>query len=341
MVAGFPGVCAESVLGFAEVCCVRDLATLCARHCGLGGGDPGWTLEWQGLPVLSQAESRACSEDVDVLVVCLGANDLLHDAPWRDVVRRLHRLWRLYTARGTRVVLLSIGGAAPGVAETFPEYEKARSQTNEVVLQFADSVDCDSILAQLPPGQWREDEWHLTAKGFLAFGDILAEALVTRLPSLRLHFGTPGLGRGLAERAWAAAASRCGGGAPRFLRVSGCHIPHLANALVGVYTLQRWRYGRPLYQKAAQVEGESVVLYFYSDRHYPMWNGWWFGPKGQWDGWAWNADVTALTPPSGGWRSPPGGPDDVTLRVAPVCGRAAPPSSRAAARQPVAHRWRT
>lgn len=293
--AGFPGGRADRLLEFAEICRLRDLAVLSSRGRSIKG-DPMETLLELGIPV--QPRGSFWEEGVDVLVIILGANDLNHEAPALDVVQRLHRLWRLYERRGARVILVTVGGGKPGSQTDWPEFEKQRLLTNKMLLRDEGAVDCDMLLRRVWSESW-ENDWHLTEEGYMAVGDLLAEALAVRL------------------RASSTPLPICGGDDTdaSSMLVSGCHIPLLSDVLTGTYELAGENCGRPLYKKT-RVGEEAVCIFFWGTAE-AAWCGWWFGPERNWEhpGWARHPDTDAPTPPKTGWRVPAHGPLDKTLTL--------------------------
>jgi len=260
-------------------------------------GDLTATLAEFDISTQTLCEGAPWIEEVDLLVVVLGCNDLNHQATGAEVAGRLEALRRLYNGRGAEVVLVSVGGAGPGEVEDLQDFEAERSWVNAWLLAEGGVVDCDLLLRDLDPGLW-EDGWHLKKEGYRLFGDRIAEAVMSQ--------------------------SLSAGFVPRpdkrveVLHVSGGQSPAVSSIITGPYFICGINHGRPVYERRRDAGGDdTVLLYFWDARDGLSWNGWWFAPRIDWNfpGWAYCDERSARSPPASGWRVPVEGPVDATLTI--------------------------
>lgn len=313
--AGFPGCQAENILDVAQYMPIRDLAVV---------SETGWSIRGDMKRTMADLRLKGGDkEEIDVLVVLLGANDLNHYASGQELFDKLMSLRRLYADRSVDTVLVTVGGAGPGAEGSWPEYDIERLKANARLMQEDAVIDCDALNAKLEVSHWKEG-WHLSPEGYALFGDMLAEALLAKASANHLQAfsatRTPVWGKNArGALAW---------GAPHWaeraaLWVSGGQIPRICNVLSGWYGLHGSNGGRPMYRKLGP-GGEGVLLYFCdgSRSGVPKWTGWWFGPPDTWDhpGWARHWSGYSQSPPTGGWHVPADGPRDATLRVAYIRG---------------------
>merc|ERR1719195_1129984 len=90
------------------------------------------------------------------------------------------------------------------------------------------------------------------------------------------------------------------------LLLDGCQSPRTSKAIAGHFLLRGVNHGRPVYERQSDSAGDEALLFFWDGRSGDRWSGWWVGPEVGWvqPAWARHDDVTALTPPSCGWRVP-------------------------------------
>ena len=88
--------------------------------------------------------------------------------------------------------------------------------------------------------------------------------------------------------------------------------------LQGAYVKADANHGRPTYRKLGAEGTTRVILFYWDASDGAEWNGWWFGPKLDFDhpGWAFHAS-TAAQPPSEGWTVPPRGSVSLLVVVQP------------------------
>jgi len=299
--AGFPGGKASTVLELAELCDLQGISKLSETGRSIKGDLPSTLYE---MGIYTPGRWRKWTEEVDLLIVILGANDLNHNVPGAEIVGCLRNIRRLYESRGTRVVMASIGGAGPGVpTEEYPEFEEQRRVANSMLQSDGLLIDSDQLTDRLGADVWVED-WHLTPAGYVTLAEYMVEALLPHFPSLGF----------LARQAPERPLQPNGCGARARLHVAGCHIPSWSSALVGWYALHGDFRGRPMYRQCdREGRGGSLVIFFCSEGQGSKWAGWCLGPEHRWECWARHEDTNALTPPQRGWRLPENGPVDETL----------------------------
>ena len=168
-VVAFPGCTAMHALCFAEHCSVQDMAYWSSR---------GWSI--RSTIAMYEQEDRPVDDEVDLIVVMLGSNDLEQGHEPLVVVRRLIEFQRLYAQRGKEVAFVTVGGAGPEHIEMWPDYEEDRVETNRVfqdnVSPDVEVVDMDDLVAGLTPELWIHG-WHLHSEGLITVGRRLGEAL--------------------------------------------------------------------------------------------------------------------------------------------------------------------
>jgi len=177
VIAGFPGFTSARLLQLAKLCRLRDMARVHERrgvHLPASGSLK--TALWQlGIPC-AWADSESQEEDVDLVLIVAGYNDLKYGEGGPDAVaRRLLQLRRLYASRGVEAVLVTIGEGAPDV-------EARRRRANRRLLADAEAgvVSCDDFVRGLGREMWANME-HFTPEGYRALGSMLGASAAQRL----------------------------------------------------------------------------------------------------------------------------------------------------------------
>lgn len=178
VIAGFPGFTAARLLEFAELCRLRDMAHVYHhRGCYLPlQGDLKTLLLARNIPCAWADERDLVSEDVDIVVIIAGYNDLKYGAFKADeVAGKLLALRGLYAARGVEAVLVTVG-------EGSPDLEAQRHRVNELLLADGGTVGCDEFVRALGRDMWANMD-HFTPEGYRALGGMLGSAIACRLGS--------------------------------------------------------------------------------------------------------------------------------------------------------------
>jgi len=180
LVCGFPGFTASRLLDLAQRCSLRDMAKIQARK--------GFPLPIRGTlgPLLSERGVSGMwagswmSEEVDIVVIIAGYNDLKYrEANADQVARFLFQLQDLYTRRDVEPIIVSIGAGKPCL-------DRQRARVNELLFSQPGTVDCDVLVNQLGDGAWCNKE-HFTADGYVDLGHMLARAIKEQLSATLLN----------------------------------------------------------------------------------------------------------------------------------------------------------
>ena len=168
-VVAFPGCTAMHALCLAEYCSVQDMAYWSSR---------GWSI--RSTIAMYEEGDWPFYDEVDLIVVMLGSNDLVKKHEPFVVARRLTEFQKLYAQRGKEVAFVTVGGAGPEHIEMWPGYEEDRVETNRLlkatVSPDVEVVDMDDLVAGLHREFWI-DGWHLHSVGYATVGRRLGEAL--------------------------------------------------------------------------------------------------------------------------------------------------------------------
>lgn len=301
--AGFPGATSARILELAQLCKVRDMAKLSAKSVSIKQ-HLEYKLEKAGITNLKSLprDARVC-EDIDVIVLVLGSNDLstsTWDCASDSILHRLRKLKHIFRVRGSEVVTVSVGGGANSLlmadmtAEELQALEEQRAHTNAALLAEDGVVDCDALLHGLV-NPWKADGWHLTDEGYEAFGRRLAQRIVRRYEPSEIVVSD----------------------SEHWLTVQGCQSPILSRIVAGGFHIDGSNHCRPIYRKRAADGVQSAVFYFWDMRDGPEYAGWWFGPNMNWEdpGWGHHEDCSSMAPPTSGWRVPSCGPVDGAFQL--------------------------
>eukprot|EP00928_Gymnodinium_smaydae_P065537 TRINITY_DN48658_c0_g1_i1.p1 TRINITY_DN48658_c0_g1~~TRINITY_DN48658_c0_g1_i1.p1 ORF type:complete len:285 (-),score=41.59 TRINITY_DN48658_c0_g1_i1:268-1122(-) len=187
IVAGLPGFTAKRMSELAKLCRLRDIAEMQASN--------GWQLPCEGdlqealMSRGAREDSRhrwggVLPEDVDIVVIIAGYNDLRYDSDsGEDVAQHVLGLRQLYAERRhVDALVLTIGEGRPEV--------ESRRQCANLVLRKAGAIDCDPFVASLPAEAWGNSE-HLIAEGYATLGVKVADAIAMRSCVLRLNSSHP------------------------------------------------------------------------------------------------------------------------------------------------------
>eukprot|EP00930_Biecheleria_cincta_P059693 TRINITY_DN45414_c0_g1_i1.p1 TRINITY_DN45414_c0_g1~~TRINITY_DN45414_c0_g1_i1.p1 ORF type:complete len:758 (+),score=88.11 TRINITY_DN45414_c0_g1_i1:60-2333(+) len=303
LVAGFPGATTERLLDLVKICRLRDMVPM--SSCGHSIKDDLVSrLEFRNVCFAAAANERL-AEDVDVVLVAVGSNDLCYESLRQQVIGRLFLLRQIYVERGVEVILVSLGGVQPGGAKDRYEIdmEANRACVNARLLKEDWVLNFDDLMAGLGASLWL-DSWHLTVEGCQTYGERLAEAISVYLCKQRMErIETP---RALSYRE------------EDLVRVSRCTDATVSDVIEGVYFWEGVNHGRPVYKRLSKGGTADVVIFFWDDRNGPTHAGWWFGPEIGWShaGWAHYGGTMGSIPPTSGWKVPPDGVVDEKLKVA-------------------------
>jgi len=170
-IAPFGGASARRLLQLTQVCRLRDLALFTDRHGWLPQqGNIAEVMERAGVPM----RAGSVAEDVDIVLVIAGYNDLKRGASALDVVQTLLELEKVFKTRGVEMILVTMGRG-------HAHLEEERLRANASCMQrCACVIDCDRLLERLGPSAW-ENHDHLTSDGYVALGRLLAAELVDHL----------------------------------------------------------------------------------------------------------------------------------------------------------------
>eukprot|EP00928_Gymnodinium_smaydae_P090447 TRINITY_DN74241_c0_g1_i1.p1 TRINITY_DN74241_c0_g1~~TRINITY_DN74241_c0_g1_i1.p1 ORF type:complete len:444 (-),score=38.69 TRINITY_DN74241_c0_g1_i1:237-1517(-) len=312
IVAGFPGATSYQLLDLAQACKVRDMARLSQQRCSIKGNI--WsTLEHFGIPFLEdEVGITGPREDIDVIAIIAGSNDLYQHFSGYDIVGQLYRLRRIFTRRGIEVVFLSLA-LAPSVKAEFPDFEREREYGNSRLLAEEGVVDYDELMIGFGPGLW-QDECHLTEEGYKALGERLAVAISARFAtcipqtkSIQVAASNPA--RHFMSQVCLASQTT--------LQVISCYESFTSGLVTGSFVEQGENHGKPMYAKQGADGSATVLIFFWDARDGCEWAGWWFGPSLDFEhpGWARHLDFSSNKPPTSGWQVPPGGSIDDALRI--------------------------
>ena len=314
VVAGFPGATTERVLPLVQICRLRDMALMSEHGCSIKD-DLVRRLEEQQIPFLADATNSATlNEDVDVVLLAVGSNDLCQEDLSQQVLGRLFKLRQIYIERGVDVLLVSLGGAGPEAAGQcwWSELEANRVCINSQLLKEDWVFNFDWLMDGLmvDKAMWA-DAWHLSKEGSSAYGDRLAAAVVDYLKNKRLK--PP---RKLPQSLQMTSD---------LVRVSRCNNSSVPDAIEGVYRMEGANHGRPVFKRQSKGGSADVVIFFRDDRWGPKFGGWWFGPEIGWDRPGWPRcqadsssceDTSGFALPSTGWKVP--GAVDESLKISSV-----------------------
>ena len=145
-------------LRLAESCSVQDMAYWSSR---------GWSI--RSTIAMYVHGDWPVDDEVDLIVVMLGSNDLEKEHEPLVVAPRLTEFQKLYAQRGKEVAFVTVGGAGPEHIEMWPGYEEDRVETNRLlkatVSPDVEVVDMDDLVAGLHREFWI-DGWHLHSMGY-------------------------------------------------------------------------------------------------------------------------------------------------------------------------------
>jgi len=180
VIAGFPGYTAARLLDLARLCRLRDMSCVYSqkgshlpRH-----GDLQTLLSERGISCSWSEDGwrNAVEEDVDMVVIIAGYNDLLYgELGPQQVVHRLLHLRQLYVDRGMDVVLVAIGQGSHDV-------ESSRWRANKLLLaQGGPSVvKVDEFVKNLDRSMWANKD-HLTPNGYRSLGCQLGSVVAEKI----------------------------------------------------------------------------------------------------------------------------------------------------------------
>jgi len=179
VIAGFPGYTAARLLDLARLCRLRDMSRVYSqkgshlpRH-----GDLKTMLTTQGIPCAwSEEDKWAVEEDVDMVVIVAGYNDLLYgELRPEQVVQKLLQIRQLYVDRGVDAVLVTVGQGSRAV-------ESWRRRANKLLLVQGGSsvVNCDPFVNSLGRSMWANQD-HLTPEGYKDLGCQLGSTVAERV----------------------------------------------------------------------------------------------------------------------------------------------------------------
>ena len=121
-VVAFPGCTAMHALCLAEYCSVQDMAYWSSR---------GWSI--RSTIAMYEEGGWPVDDEVDLIVVMLGSNDLEKEHEPLVVAPRPTEFQKLYAQRGKEVAFVTVGGAGPEHVEMWPGYEEDRVETNRLL----------------------------------------------------------------------------------------------------------------------------------------------------------------------------------------------------------------
>lgn len=172
VLCGLPGYTSERVLELANLCRLRDLASLLR---GSGDNMPRGNLaKLLSAYGVARYSSDGAAEDVDAVLVIAGYNDLRRGDSPRQIARRLLQIRELYQQRGVEALVVSVG-------EGRPHLERWRRRVNaQLMAGDPRAIDCDELLLGLDNSNWEECE-HFTEQGSRVVGKLLAQAVAVRL----------------------------------------------------------------------------------------------------------------------------------------------------------------
>ena len=150
--AGFPGTRANALLTLCSLCRLRDVAKLAKK---------GYSWKYDQRSALREQKIRPLSEEsrdeeLDVVVICLGSNDL-YDQNASQILGHLTKLHRLLEFRGVEVCQCSVY-LHDSERQAWPEADQTCQMVNHELLKASSCINIihlDSFLQGLKPCHWR------------------------------------------------------------------------------------------------------------------------------------------------------------------------------------------